>query len=155
MRTRSSYLFSCMSDFQRNLQLHVVLYAQNEGNIRLSWKAAEASDAYEIIIFVQLHEWFSKELTASCGALGAKWRQHPSELKGCRSLSCAWNHNFCSAAWVIFKGTYSFMWCSRRKMKATSVWAESLQKPLKRMRSQYLFSCMSDFQRNLQLHVLL
>ena len=67
IRMKATYLFSCIGDFQRILQLHVVIYAQNEGNIRWSWKVAEASHAHEIAIFVQLHKWFSKELTASCG----------------------------------------------------------------------------------------
>ena len=39
------------------------------------------------------------------------------------------------------------MWYSRRKMKAISVGAERLQKPFMRMKLQYLFSCMGDFQR--------
>jgi len=121
MRMKPPYLFACKGDCQRNLPLHVMLWAQSEGNIRLSWKAAEASHAHEITIFVQLHEWFTKELTASCTTLGAKWRQHPFELKGCRSLSCVWNLHICSAACMIFKGTYSFKWCTRLKMKATSV----------------------------------
>jgi len=56
---------------------------------------------------------------------------------------------------VIFKGTYSFMWCSRRKMKATSVQAERLRKPLIRMKLPYLFNCIRHLQRNLQLHVVL
>jgi len=101
----------------------------------------------------ELHGWYSKVLTASYDALSAKWRQHSFELKGCRNLSYGWNHQICLAAWVIFKVTHSFRWCSRRKMKATSVWAENLQKPLIRMRSTYLFSCMSDFQGYLQLQV--
>jgi len=148
-------MLDVLHDLWRTLQLPVMVLVRNEGDIRLSWNTAESSHAHEITICVQLHERFTKELTASCGALRAKWRQHLFELKGYRSLSCAWNHNFCSAPRVIFKGTYSFMWCSRRKMKATSIWAERLQKPLMCLRSQYLFSCMSDFQRNLQLHVVL
>ena len=42
---------------------------------------------------------------------------------------------------MIFKGAYSFLWYSRRKMNATSVGAERLQKPLMRMKLQYLFTC--------------
>jgi len=71
--------------------------------LKLSW-----SESHGLTLFVELEWWFSKELTASCSALGTKWRQHPSELKAYRSLSCAWNHQICSAAWMIFKGTYSF-----------------------------------------------
>ena len=142
---KSQHLFDCTGNFQSNLQLHVVLKAQNECNVRLNWKASESSHTLEITLFVQLHMWFSKQLTASGGALSAKWRQHPSELKGCWRFSNAWNHNICSAAHVIFKTTYSFMWCSRYKMKATSVWGERLQKPLIRMKSQYLLGCTCDF----------
>ena len=44
---------------------------------------------------------------------------------------------------------------SMRKKKATFVGAESLQNPLKRMKSTCLFSCIGDFQRILQLHVVI
>ena len=70
---------------------------------------------------------FSKKLTASCSGLGTKWRQCPFELKSWRSLSYAWNHSICSAAYLIFKEAYSFMWCFRCKMKAISVETERLQ----------------------------
>ena len=32
----SQYWFDGMSDFQRNLQFHVMLYAQNEDNMRFN-----------------------------------------------------------------------------------------------------------------------
>ena len=152
MRMRSPYLLSCISDFQRNLLLHVLHWTQNECKIRFNWKTAEVSRAHEIITFAQLNEWFSKNLTASCSDLNAKWRQHPCELKGCRSLSFSWSRHICSPALVIFKGTYSFMWCSRSKMKSISVGVQRLQKSLKPMKSPYLFTWIGDFQRNLQPH---
>ena len=98
VRMKSQDLVNCIGDFQRKLQLHEVLWEQNEGNIRLSWRSAEDSHTHEITILVQLHRWFSKEVTASWGALRAKWRQHPFELKVCWSLSYAWSHHICSAA---------------------------------------------------------
>ena len=45
-------VFSSINYFQRNLQLHKVIEAENEGNIRWSWKVAEASHTHEIDIFV-------------------------------------------------------------------------------------------------------
>ena len=99
---KSQYLFDCTGNFQSNLQLHVVLKAQNECNVRLNWKASESSHTLEITLFVQLHMWFSKQLTAFCGVLNAKWRQYPLELKGCRILSYAWNLN-------IFRCTCDFL----------------------------------------------
>ena len=93
---KSQYLFGCTCDFQNNLQLHVALYVQNKNKICLSWKAAGTSHMHETTIFSRLHMWFLKELTTFGGVLGAKGRGYPSELKGLRNLSYAWNHHICS-----------------------------------------------------------
>ena len=116
-------------------------------------RCIERHNAIGVEKLLEFDLWFSKELTPWCGTLNAKLRQHPSELRDCRKLSYAWNQHICSDAYVIFKGTYTFMWCSERKMKSTSVWAEGLQNPLIRMKSTYLFSCTGDFQRKLQFPV--
>ena len=123
--------------FWNNHGIICPILAQNEANFRLSREDVETSHTQEITTFVRLHRQFSEQLTASCGAQSAKWMQRPSELKGFRILSYAWNHVICSAPHVIFKTTYSFLWCSKRKMKAISAWAERLQNPFIRMKSQY------------------
>jgi len=93
----------------------------------------------------------SKKFTDSCNVLDQKWREQSFDLKNWRNLSYVWNHSICSVALVIFKETYS-MYCFRRKLKATSVGLERLQKTFMRMKSQYLFSGNVDFQRSLQFH---
>jgi len=113
-----------MCDFQGHLQLQVLFWAQNEGNFRLNWKAAESSHTHEITKFVQLHEWLSKVQTASCDALDPKWRQHPFQLKGSRSLSNAWNHQICS---------FENHSCSWTNLVISCVWEVSAAIQLKRI----------------------
>ena len=111
-----------------------MVWTKNEGNNRLTWRTEETSHTFEITVFVRWHWWFSKKLT-TCSVLGANWRRHPLDLKGCRRLSCAWNHSICSAAMLIFKEVYSFMIVMfLAQMKTTSIETGRLQKSLMHMK---------------------